>query len=211
MKSLFIIAIFVFILAGCGESGTNPNNSNNEIMPLAVGNSWKYVMYSTHDLNNDSINLFKFTTNYVTEKTTLNGETWYNFASDGRNSDLIFTNRSDGLYLISKNRNDDAKIPYHIDSARLGFKFPVVLHETYPNDTNGFYIANTNLKIKTDAGTFNCIKYVPSKYKNVEHYGAYMCPGVGFIKDVGITLIRQTESGPDTTWVVQELVSYTIH
>ena len=58
MKSLFIIAIFVFILAGCGESGTNPNNSNKEIMPLAVGNSWKYVMYSTHDLNNDSINLF---------------------------------------------------------------------------------------------------------------------------------------------------------
>ncbi|MBX3044975.1 MAG: hypothetical protein KIT33_09505 [Candidatus Kapabacteria bacterium] len=211
MKSLFIAVLFLFILVGCGESGTKPNNSNNVILPLAVGNSWQFVYYSTHDLYNDTIKHDRFKTNYVTETITLEGETWYNFASDGKNTDLIFTNRSDGLYGIFKNRDDHAEIPYHLDSARLGYKYPVILHESYPNDTNGLYIASTNIKIKTDAGTFNCIKYVPSNYKNVEHYGTYMCPGIGFIRAVGITHIQQTESGPDTTWTVQELVSYTIH
>ncbi len=212
MKSLFILTLFILILEGCGESSTETDNSKNVLWPLAIGNSWTSVYYTTHDLNNDTIKHDNYSTTYVSDVINLEGETWYVIASNGKISENIVTNRSDGIYGIYRKLNENGEISYNLDSARRAYKYPVVLHESYPinQNNNGFYIADINARIITKAGTFSCIKYVPIEYKDVENFGFYICPGIGLIKSVSITYINETQNGPDTSWVVQELVNYII-
>ena len=203
LKIIFIISI-VFLLNNCGESGTSTDNSSKELWPLSVGNTWTYFVYSYHRYNSDTVKPFDTITYYISGKKSINGEDWYYITSIGKSTKVIFTNRSDGLW--GYNFKDSTNI--NIDSAKLVFKYPTYLNETYPNDTNGIKTISLNSEVNTPAGIFNCIKYITVKNSN---FDIYFYPGVGQIKTEQITYINTNVSPPDTNWIRMLLASYTLY
>ncbi|OGU10698.1 MAG: hypothetical protein A2X61_05005 [Ignavibacteria bacterium GWB2_35_12] len=200
LKIIFIICI-VFLLNSCGDSGTNTNDSNKELWPFSVGNTWTYFVYSYHRYNSDTVKPFDTITYYISGKKSINGEDWYFMTSIGRSSKVIFINRSDGLW--GYNFKDSTNI--NIDSATLGFRYPTYLNETYPNDTNGIKTVSLNSEVISPAGKFTCIKYI---YIKRPQEAMYFYPGIGLIKNELITAIDTTLTPPDTVWIRMILVSY---
>ena len=208
MKSIFITILFMFILAGCGESGTEPNNSKNEIWPLSVGNSWTYSVFYYSSSNKDSLRHTVENSIKVTGKVILNGEIWYEVSFNGKTSRTAMLNREDGLY-FTENLNNNG---YNPDSAKLALKYPVILNEIFPpSDSNGLLVKNLNKEITTKIGKFNCIQYTKLKYKNLDNSGYFCAPGIGEIKTEQITNINYSTAIPDTAWIITELIEYNIN
>ncbi|MBI5323749.1 MAG: hypothetical protein HZB41_00430 [Ignavibacteriae bacterium] len=203
LKTTFTI-VLIFLIYGCGDSGTDSNDSKNEIWPLAVGNTWTYFVYSYHRYNKDTVKQYDTITHYVSGKKTIAGEDWYFVTSVGRRPNMIFTNRKDGLW--GYEFKDSTNI--NVDSAKLGFKYPTYLNETHPNDSDGIKTISLNSAVITPAGKFNCIKYIYIKRPSEE---IYLCPGVGLIKTEQITHINTNVTPPDTIWIRTLLSSYVLN
>ncbi len=154
--------IIIFCLFCCSEdSVTEPENNNNVIMPLKVGNSWtldeggvisEWVVSSSTIVNGEKI--YELNKN-VNEAGNLNT---YNIG--------FFANRSDGLYYM---KNINAILT-------IRFKYPGKVGDQTPN---GSKITSVTKSINVPAGEFtNCYEYKANIGTNEEVVIIYK-PNIG--------------------------------
>lgn len=196
VKSKYILFLSLFILAiSCSES-TAPLNykrsQKDEIMPLAVGNYWKYKTISPESLRNGDVYTLKVDREFINDGKTLFELSQSNIYYVGFVSD-IRVNTVTGLetnhYLFEGNKEFE-----------LLYKYPAKLGDIYPkpiNDSIPFYeVLTTSKIITTPAGTFPCYAY---RYTNrrynidikgdtigyyISEYLDYCAVGVGMVKSV---------------------------
>lgn len=201
--NIFFSIVLIFIINGCGDSGTNTNNKNDVIWPLKVGNTWTYNVYSYHRYNEDTVKPYDTITYYISGKKTINGEDWFYLSAIGKSTHNIMTNRDDGLWGL--NFKDSNNID--IDSAILLYKYPTYLNEYYPNDTNGLKTISLNTLVTSSAGNFNCILLINIKRNDK----LFLSPRFGLIKSEQITNINTNVNPPDTNWIRMLLESYVLN
>jgi len=137
---IFLRLFLILLLVSCSKDyGTNSENESDVIMPLKVGNSWKFN-------NNNELKVFA--------TTTVNGKEAFImklYESDGHVDDLgIYANLADGLYMKEG------------DSLRLWLKYPGTSGEKYNINGNSFWkILTTSKNVSVKAGNFSgCYEYI---------------------------------------------------
>lgn len=200
---IFNLFIILVLFAGCGDSGTETSGNDNEIIPLAIGNTWIYKVYNIHSSNKDSLLLSDTITMTITYKINIDGEDWY-YINESEKS--LFTNRSSGLWILEF--DDTTNID--VSKAMLYYKYPTVVGDRFPTDTAGAQTVSTSYKVVCGAGTFNCIRYVDIKEHIFENNGYFFKAGVGMVRQEVITHIDTNRVIPDTIWIRMDLESYSL-
>ncbi len=126
MRKLFLFFTLLLITAAfaCDKDSTGPDDSH--ILPLALGNSWTFSVYTIHtDGTTTSVHT---ETTEIISSTVIEGETWYipQFIQGddtlGGITTTFWTNRGNGLY--------EMKIPDHPEPYLL-YKYPAQKGEAY--------------------------------------------------------------------------------
>ena len=168
----FSIVMICLLFVSCGNNnGTGPNDESEFILTLTVGNEWQYV-----DSESDSVNMImqiidSQNVNYNNENITVFS---LNMIEEDNNDTLFVYNKSDGLYLLSPN----------FDNEWLFLKYPVNGDDTWYNPFEGGIIKclSTNHSIVTPAGNFDCFVYGLTEYNNGSPYTEIYChPNIGFV------------------------------
>ena len=172
MKSFVNALLFcfvVFMLTSCKKD--NPVDSSpsvKQIWPLKPGNTWAYhaIEYDT----TGAITQSGSAVIVVTKDTIVGGETWYQISGIGSGGSMFYTNRSDGLWVMSNSTSGLFQSLY--------FKYPVSAGESWNLGGDQIFLQSADTLITVPAGTFHCYEYrLPmSDY-------VYFCPGVGFIAE----------------------------
>lgn len=201
------IIILSFLIVSCGDKGTNPENTNKEIYPLAVGNTWTYLVYSINSSDMILGEPFDTLSYTVTDRITINGQNWFFITPDGSKSPaMIATNKADGFWAITYKKSDS--IEKYIESARMWYKYPTFINDKFPTSTIGKITLSLNAKRVTPAGTFNCIRYLGQSQTVLKFNGIYLSPGIGMVEYDLITMIDTTKTVPDTIWIRELLYKY---
>ena len=179
-----IFLLLVIVIFSCSKSSNNPTNNSNpalfQFIPYTSGNYWNYteIVYNS----SGGIDLNSTSPLAVIGDTIINNETWK----------IILNNNKDNHYF--KLRNDGVYEYYLIDyntfSDELEFKYPAKIGDNYvfcvsKNVYDTITVVSLNDTVKTQAGTFICIKYKlhdEKIYGNADNF-RYVCPGIGLIKD----------------------------
>jgi hypothetical protein len=201
--SVLLILTFLFFVS-CTETGVNNGDNAKEILPLKIGNTWTNNIYTYRSSDKDSVRLIDSSVMVVTDKVTLKGEDWFFLEVDEEIGKQVWSNRKDGLWRIDF--QDPTSI--NVDSAKLAIKYPTSINDINPSNPTAFVALSLNVEVAAIAGTFNCIRYGKTGDAPHEYRGAYLSPGVGLIKEEGITLIH--ENPPDTSWIRTVLSSYVL-
>ncbi|PKL85358.1 MAG: hypothetical protein CVV22_08080 [Ignavibacteriae bacterium HGW-Ignavibacteriae-1] len=207
MKYSVLLILTFLVFVSCTETGVNNGDNAKEIWPLKIGNSWTYNTYRYFSSDMDSLSFLITQTLRVSKKVTIMDEDWYFFESEGKMVKVAMTNRKDGLWTIDF--KDSTKI--NVDSAKLRYKYPTKLNETYPSNSPAAITRSLNTEVVTPAGKFSCIWY--SNYNHIgthENEGVFCAPGIGDIKQEWIKNIDNNVNPPDTSWHRTILVSYVI-
>ena len=203
MKSKYLFfALLAFIIFGCGDNNTNPDNSSKEIYPLAVGNSWSYQVMSYHGANKNDVIILDTVTVTIIDKININGEEWFYGSNNGKKLNQILTIRKDGIWEI--NFQDSTKI--NSDFATMTLKYPTFINDRV-SSKDGLQTVSLNSEITTPLGIFSCIKYVDV---NEPSHAMFYSPGIGFIKSVEKSYINP-KNPSDTTWEATVLYKYNIN
>ncbi len=131
------------------------------ILPLEIGNYWKYSIIS-YDEGNNKIDNFDLTFTII-DKIEIDGEFWY-LQDQGLPPPMVTTylrNKQDGLW---------QKSSFNAEAIRIT-KYPIILNEAFkvgsiykPNENKYYDIirksVSTNNIIFTKAGKFNTICYL---------------------------------------------------
>ena len=218
MKRTFLLpllALIVSTIAGCVDQlPTGGNQTNDVIMPLAVGNRWIGRMSLTSDRGLTWIDAFNDTLEAVGSR-RLDGDTWFAMRMNGRDTGE-FSNLSDGLYTMVPGCTClRAKYPgeagdlFEIDSMMV-----LLPDSAAPFWVSvGIEIVATDTTITVPAGTFTCHLYhrtilgdVDARLIN-ETYEFY-APDIGPIRtDIYTTGLPKNGDAPDRRW---ELVEYSL-
>jgi hypothetical protein len=175
ITKIFILSLVTLLLASCSEQ-SNPTgsgtSSSNQIMPLAVGNSWT-TRVTFYDTTGAVANLDSSTIKIVRD-TTIQNEKWF-----ADSSGILYTNRSDGLWMK------------WASSTVLVAKYPASLGDTF---TTGVFndmtatVLSMDTSITVPKGTFRCYRYRAIKgafdtnYSNYSEDNSYFSLGIGLIK-----------------------------
>lgn len=157
-REILILSILILSYACSSEDNTSPNEQTDNFYALTVGNSWEYKYY----LRDMSTNEFQPTpvteTVDITETTTINNETYFNFkhivtGNDGNysslpnNGEINYTLRDslgfliDEIGLIKYNNSDSEE--YFVNTLDIELAYYLTLSATDEN-------------IVTNAGSFTC-------------------------------------------------------
>jgi len=176
-ERLIILLTFVLFIGGCKKDESNPVenelNTNQVLIPLTVGNHWKYfrTFYDSSGiiLNQDSISCT------VEKDTTFNNEKWY------QTSWGFLKNKTDGVYQYFSSSSNVQGIEY----STLQWVYPSSENYNYkPLGANGtIKLMSINESYTTPTKTFQCYHFRIT-YDNSNGYQQdyYFCPGVGYVK-----------------------------
>lgn len=191
---LFFIIFAICFLISCKDSVTDPNDTKDPnqgsagLIPLKVGNNWKYNVYSNNLLAGEL-------TLKVIYATTINNYQYFKFDDETPFGEYV-TNKQDGFYMSDTIDNFEL----------LYFKYP-----TQVGDMFGMYqfkVISIDTSITTIAGTFSTI-YYQSKMQQGEgqeyNINVFIKPNLGIIK-YGI----ETKQGTTTNSSSLQLSSYTL-
>lgn len=197
---LFILTSL--LIYSCSES-TEPDSSNFNLVPLAIGNQWKYKM-TTYDSTGSVINQ-QSGTRTIDVDTIINGVTWYRYAYDFPG--VWNTNKSDGYWQFL----EADTLWFRNDTSWIEYKFPTSVGDVYGNPEYPKEVVSVSDRISVPAGIFKVIhiKQDLSNNNNASqvYFETYICPGIGFVKS------SQTGQKYDgTKYIVykSELESYSI-
>ena len=166
MKKL-INKIFLFLLLvtnfGCENNNEPSEIQKTEIIPLELGNYWKYQEGTAFDT------IQVIGEDFVKSKRCF----------DILNGNIVDTrtNKEDGYYAIYY-------VPPHLDTEWIIFKYLGKINETYAGYFGSATIVSISESISISLGTFKCYKY--SFYSSNERgdetqHIDYVSPGIGII------------------------------
>jgi hypothetical protein len=192
MRNLALLALAILlVIDGCTHESQPVASVPGQvpdppIMPLKVGNLWKWrqthfdTLGNTTDVHYDSL--------YIFRDSVVNGERWYLRNHEGHN--WGYSNRADGLWFrfFSPNNPTDE---------RLMYKYPAAVGDAYPyldvvvqgpaaylvTERNITQVTSIGTVISIPAGTFTCQVHqvVPR-----DPYGwrmvLFLSPGYGLVK-----------------------------
>jgi hypothetical protein len=181
----------IALTIGCSND-SNPTKSNSavEIIPLELGNIWKY-QYQTFDTSGAVLQNI-VSQNTITGDTTIENNIWYYFSEDA----LFFSNYEDGFHTYNQYDSQN----------ELVYKYPCNIGDKYSQ----WEITSIDTQITVPAGSFKCILYhfrlnTNYSYGNRE---VFIKPGLGRIKSIEYGLIPNQ---PIFKWKVSELVEYQLN
>ena len=165
-----ILALGLILQAGCGDDDpVGPEPVDGVIMPLAVGNIWRYDVYhypSGADpyVTYDSI--------VVVNDSVIGQELRFKV-----NENEWFVNRVDGLWYK----------PPRTSTMYLLFKYPAKLWDTWIagiSNELGMELFARDEQVTTDAGTFSCYRYLQDRLDTdtvgVRFY--WVAPDIGIVQ-----------------------------
>lgn len=169
-----MIALAGLILSCSDDDKVTNSEPSEEIMPLAIGNQWTFVIVGIDSLG-DTVSLDSQSTTIVGD-TVISGQTWYQYQTDViQSSDLpVLRNGDEGLWITGPDATD---LPY------LVAKYPAMTGEMWTNAVGDdtLTVSATRAPVVVPAGSFECIEYVihrPSGDSTINFYA----PGTGLIK-----------------------------
>jgi hypothetical protein len=203
-KFLFLpgFLILVFSLSGCDKEITfEPSTqSQKQLMPLQIGNSWNYKLYNHIS---DSTGIVNWTVN---KKILLDSTEYYfiNTAGFG-NSQFLAKNVDGGLFLSMYDSLAGIKSPFF-------FKYPAENNEVYSYQIPG---TDSILNLKVEKSTIilsgNSYKYYGYYNMNFNPYFPFMY----FSEDVGLIRHKAVFASPnsiDTSkYFIYDLQNYVIN
>jgi hypothetical protein len=172
MKSFVNALLFcfvVFMLTSCKKD--NPVDSSpsvKQIWPLKPSNTWAY-----HTIEYDTTGAITQSGSgalVVTTDTIVGGETWYQISGAWSGGSMFYTNRSDGLWIMSNSTSGLFQ--------ELFFKYPVSAGDSWNFGGDQIFLQSADTLITVPAGTFHCYEY---RLSMSDYY--YFCPGVGIIAE----------------------------
>lgn len=204
-NTLLIIVLGILAFMACSEN-EDPNTYDGQIIPLEIGNSWKYrTLGYTPDGNPDSIDISYEYGKYITDTLSFNDTLCYvmEYTMDDTTLPVmrhdIISRIGDHIYRLAIiDRHDTIRfdIPETIVKYPVSFGekiFSDTLHNIH-GDVDSLYwlVTDLNTNIHTDAGSFNCVEYyshyfwysdsagvIDSTLHELRHYFA---PDIGFIR-----------------------------
>lgn len=213
MKYIKLTPLLFLLFIACSKDSPTSPTPNNVLMPLTIGNYWKYadidstrftdkVQYYTIRVNRDTIiNGIKF---FITKRDT--GSFDYEY---------LYLNKENGLYTFNGSINPS-----------LAYKYPVQVGESF---NIGFDSNFTNIKViaidkyvKTSAGNFKCIQYqikdtlsmtnergeIIGKYYYTQN--TYYSLGIGLIQEDEETIMQPTNQQSYSMKWQKVLVEYSV-
>jgi len=164
-----LFCFLIFFITSCKKD--NPVDSSpsvKQIWPLKQGNTWAFstIEYDTAGVVTHSGS----GTFVVTTDTIVTGETWYHITGGGSGESMFYTNRSDGLWVMSNSTTGIFR--------GLFFKYPVSTGDSWNLGGDPMFLQSADTLITVPAGTFHCYEY---RLSMSDYY--YFCPGVGFIAE----------------------------
>ncbi len=182
MKKSILIGILsviaIIVITSCDGGGTDPTN-NDEILPLKIGNYWKFDAVGYDTLGNileQSTITFK-----VVSDTIINNEIVYIMEigeSNIQKGTAAFIKRADGVYTYEKH------------NTYLEVKYPVSIGEKFNAAKDTVIVESTNFNYVTTIGNFSCYQYTWSYSDRKE--SLYFKPSVGYVAN---EIFRRTVSG----------------
>jgi len=167
-----IIALSIVGYISCSrEKPAEPEKTKEYLMPLKVGNSWKYKALRIDPATGDTTEVGELQITIIGTKTIGNSQ-YFEF-DDGS----VAQNRNDGLFIAGYNPDlggfyDDLFFKYPVNSGQI---------YTYTTIDEGVQvrIKVTTQTITVPAGTFNCYAYqfIDVPFESI----IYFSPGVGLI------------------------------
>ncbi|MFA5832592.1 MAG: hypothetical protein WDA22_03840 [Bacteroidota bacterium] len=165
----FLFCFVVFVLPSCEKDNpVDTSPSVKQIWPLKPGNTWAFstVEYDT----TGTVIKSGFGSFVVTTDTIVSGETWYHITGTGSGGTMFYTNRSEGLWVMSNSTSGLFQ--------GLFFKYPVNAGDNWSLGGDPMFLQSADTVITVPAGTFHCYEY---RLSMIDYY--YFCPGVGIISE----------------------------
>jgi hypothetical protein len=193
-KQLIVLVTLILTLVGCNDNSTLENelNNNKVLIPLTVGNQWKYNR-TFYDSSGTVLNRDTILCN-VEYDTVFENEKWYKTFWGYLN------NKPDGVHQYFTN-------PLNVQI--LQWPFPSSENNSYITGANGIItVISIKENYTTPLKTFKCYHY-KIIYDNSNNYEQdyYFCPGIGYVKwEDGI----KSSSGKYYHCNKYELISYVI-
>jgi len=190
MKNL-VPFLLLFVISTCTNKGTDSGISDEQIVPVAVGNSWSFVELPAAGFNGDT-SVYTLTITKDTMMTLLiDGVTnigrWYRVTGFAGGPPTYYADRSDGhwmTFFINDGQND-------IPVVSLVAKYPASIGDTYTrlypppinSGSQNVEVISTGTSVTVAAGTFSCVGYrVTLISDGRRQVDAYYSPGVGLVK-----------------------------
>jgi hypothetical protein len=176
---LFLVSI---LIQSCKENTTTPNDTNNEIIPLKVGNYWTIIR--TDYSPEGTINYIDTVTTFVVRDSIWKDEKIYwmgTSPTDFSNDSVCFLNRSDGHYYMN--------LKFHT-MPQLAYKYPAKVNDFFLRSLDTMFVSKKNLFYKVPAGNFICYQYrLETTFYRLEPFYSekvvkllhYLAPGIGQI------------------------------
>ncbi|MBN2385215.1 hypothetical protein JXQ70_20255 [bacterium] len=167
---LLVIVTFAFMGMGCDfldeleEDDDDDDSSGELIMPLNIGNIWKYDFMGYEVIYE------------VIGTTTVSGESVFRIRVKGAgiNEVLLMNNKSDGLY--------DYGLESSPHSGKMYLKYPASEGDTWNYDSTTITVESTGQSATVPAGTFTCFVYRYYDNSTATYNRYYYDPGVGYIQ-----------------------------
>ncbi len=182
-------------IAGCGESSPSGNDDPNNakvLLPLAVGNQWRYET-TIYDSTGKSKKQTDTTT--IRRDTTIQGEKWFFFNND---TDPPTASRGDGVYYWDTKAN----------AARIFLRYPGTVGSSYERGSQRYTLSSINTTVNVPAGSFTCYQVVLTDQNSPGVTGTIsIAPGIGTVK---IEAVNARPDGSVKGSARMELTSYTL-
>jgi hypothetical protein len=177
----FLFILTSLLIYNCSES-TEPDYSNLDLIPLAVGNKWNYKT-TTFDSTGNVINQQNGNTSIIKD-TLINGIKWYGYDHDFPG--VWNTNKSDGYWQFL----EADSLWFMNDTSGVVYKFPTHVGDVYGNPQYPKEVVSVNERISVPAGDFRTIhitQYLTMNSNSLQvSFETYICPGIGFVKSMQI-------------------------
>jgi len=190
MKSLAPLVLLIF-LSACSNKGTNNELSDQQIMPLAVGNSWTFMELPAPGFSGDTTvytqSVTKDTLMSITINSVIDIGHWFKVAGFLGMPPTFFANRSSGFFQTF----------FYFDGTStqvittLVAKYPATVGDLYSqafpppiqNVSQRVEVLDTDSVITVPAGTFTCYVYRITLLSDGRRiYDAFYSVGTGLIK-----------------------------
>ncbi|MCL5738862.1 MAG: hypothetical protein M1303_09565, partial [Bacteroidetes bacterium] len=195
-KLMIAFLVFVFIPAlffSC-SSPTQPEAGSKGIIPLSKGNAWTYNGYS-YDASGGIIDSSSYTDS-IDYDTLMYGQHLYSYPFLGN-----VTNTDTGLIVLVGIFGSKPAYAYE-------YQYPTTSTTLYYCEAGYQHVISMDTLIVVPAGTFHCIHYRRWRYPtNDTLEDAYICPGVGIVKDIGRDF-KFYPGSPVAAWTKVELTKY---
>ncbi len=163
-----LLLLFLAIFCTGGPAGTD--EQQKEIMPLSVGNWWKYQIRLYSD---DKVVKYDTVVISVEEELYLDNQKWYELKSiQNRETNIVnFCNKDDGLW------SRKSVLKKETGKTFLAFRYPTKTGDCWIGDKKDTVrTKNLSVIIRIALGQFDCIEY------EFEEGVFLVCPGTGLIK-----------------------------